>query len=110
LPVAAPDGILSVRARPEVLPMSFPPRWRAACSALGLLAVLGTTAPAGAQTLVDALARVYAENPQILAERARAEVVAHWDMATITRQLAETYREAVREKRATVAGPAPTVK
>ena len=52
--------------------MSFPPRWRAACSALGLLAVLGTTLPAGAQTLVDALARVYAENPQILAERARA--------------------------------------
>jgi GT2 family glycosyltransferase len=34
-----------------------------------------------------------------LAERARAEVVNHWDMATITRQLADSYREAVREKR-----------
>ncbi|MCX6587117.1 MAG: glycosyltransferase [Acidobacteria bacterium] len=45
-----------------------------------------------------------------LAERARAEVVAHWDMATITRQLAETYREAVREKRAPLASPRPTVK
>ena len=51
--------------------MSSFPRWRAACSALGLLAVLGTAVPAGAQTLADALARVYAENPQILAERAR---------------------------------------
>jgi len=45
-----------------------------------------------------------------LAERARAEVVAHWDMAIITRQLAATYRDAVREKRAPLAGPAPTVK
>jgi hypothetical protein len=37
-------------------------------------------------------------------------VVAHWDMATITRQLAETYRDAVREKRAPLASPRPTVK
>ena len=34
-----------------------------------------------------------------LAGRARAEVVEHWDMATITSRLAESYREAVREKR-----------
>ena len=34
-----------------------------------------------------------------LARRARAEVVEHWDMATITTRLAESYREAVREKR-----------
>jgi len=34
-----------------------------------------------------------------LAGRARAEVVEHWDMATITARLAESYREAVREKR-----------
>jgi hypothetical protein len=57
--------------------MSPIPRWRAACSAFGLLTVLGTTAPAGAQTLADALARVYAENPQILAERARVEPRLH---------------------------------
>ncbi len=38
-------------------------------------------------------------NAAALAERARAEVVDHWDMATITRKLADSYREAVREKR-----------
>jgi O-antigen biosynthesis protein len=33
-----------------------------------------------------------------MAERARAEVVANWDMAVITRKLVESYREMVREK------------
>lgn len=42
------------------------------------------------------------ENPQKAAEmaaRARDEVMAHWDMATITARLVESYRDAVREKR-----------
>jgi GT2 family glycosyltransferase len=34
-----------------------------------------------------------------MADRARAEVEAHWDMAAITRKLAEGYRNLVREKR-----------
>jgi GT2 family glycosyltransferase/glycosyltransferase involved in cell wall biosynthesis len=34
-----------------------------------------------------------------MARRARAEVEAHWDMATITRKLADGYAEMVREKR-----------
>jgi glycosyltransferase involved in cell wall biosynthesis len=34
-----------------------------------------------------------------MAVRARAEVVAHWDMAAITRKLVEGYGELVREKR-----------
>jgi hypothetical protein len=34
-----------------------------------------------------------------MATRAHAEVVAHWDMAAITRQLVEGYRELVKEKR-----------
>jgi GT2 family glycosyltransferase/glycosyltransferase involved in cell wall biosynthesis len=34
-----------------------------------------------------------------MAARARAEVVAHWDMAVITRKLVEGYGELVREKR-----------
>ena len=36
-----------------------------------------------------------------MAERARAEVEAHWDMAAITRKLVDGYREMVREKRST---------
>jgi len=35
-----------------------------------------------------------------MAARARAEVVAHWDMAAITRKLVEGYGELVKEKRA----------
>jgi glycosyltransferase involved in cell wall biosynthesis len=35
-----------------------------------------------------------------MAERARAEVEAHWDMAAITRRLVESYRDLVKEKRA----------
>ena len=35
-----------------------------------------------------------------MAERARAEVEAQWDMAAITRRLVEGYRELVKEKRA----------
>jgi O-antigen biosynthesis protein len=41
------------------------------------------------------------EDPQAAAEmaiRARDEVVAHWDMAAITRKLEASYREALREK------------
>jgi len=34
-----------------------------------------------------------------MAERARVEVVANWDMAAITRKLVESYRLAVAEKR-----------
>jgi hypothetical protein len=34
-----------------------------------------------------------------MAERARAEVEAQWDMAAITRCLVESYRDLVREKR-----------
>jgi O-antigen biosynthesis protein len=35
-----------------------------------------------------------------MAERARAEVEAQWDMAAITRRLVESYRELLKEKRA----------
>lgn len=35
-----------------------------------------------------------------LAETARRHVVEHWDMATITAKLADSYREAIQEKRA----------
>ena len=38
-----------------------------------------------------------------MAQRARAEVEAHWDMGAITRRLAEEYRALVRAKRATSA-------
>ncbi len=34
-----------------------------------------------------------------LAEKARKHVIAHWDMATITRKLADSYREVIAEKR-----------
>jgi glycosyltransferase involved in cell wall biosynthesis len=39
------------------------------------------------------------ESAAAMAERARGEVVANWDMAAITRRLVESYRELVREKR-----------
>jgi GT2 family glycosyltransferase/glycosyltransferase involved in cell wall biosynthesis len=42
------------------------------------------------------------ENPEKaagLAQRARCEVIANWDMAVLTRRLEESYREAMREKR-----------
>jgi GT2 family glycosyltransferase/glycosyltransferase involved in cell wall biosynthesis len=39
------------------------------------------------------------EKAAAMAERARAEVVANWDMAAITRKLVESYREMLREKR-----------
>jgi glycosyltransferase involved in cell wall biosynthesis len=42
-----------------------------------------------------------------MAARARAEVTANWDMATITRKLAESYEDVIREKRAT-AGRVPS--
>jgi len=35
-----------------------------------------------------------------MVERARQEVVAHWDSAIITARLAEEYREGLRRKRA----------
>jgi glycosyltransferase involved in cell wall biosynthesis len=37
-----------------------------------------------------------------MAARARAEVVANWDMAAITGRLVESYKDAVREKNATL--------
>jgi glycosyltransferase involved in cell wall biosynthesis len=43
------------------------------------------------------------ENPDAaaaMAERARAEVVTNWDMATITRKLVDGYHVLAREKRA----------
>ena len=59
--------------------------------------------PAGfAERVLDLL-----EHPQVAAEmaaRARAEVEARWDMATLTRRLAEGYRERVHEKRAVAPG------
>ena len=39
------------------------------------------------------------ESAADMAERARGEVVAHWDMAAITRKLIESYREMARAKR-----------
>ena len=36
-----------------------------------------------------------------MASRARNEIEAHWDMAMLTRRLAEEYRDLVRRKRAT---------
>ena len=39
------------------------------------------------------------ERAAAMAERARAEVVANWDMAAITRRLVESYGELVKEKR-----------
>jgi hypothetical protein len=38
-----------------------------------------------------------------MAARARAEVEQNWDMARVTRRLEASYREALREKRATAA-------
>jgi glycosyltransferase involved in cell wall biosynthesis len=38
-----------------------------------------------------------------LAEKARQHVLAHWDMATITKKLADSYREVIVEKRKTTA-------
>jgi glycosyltransferase involved in cell wall biosynthesis len=39
------------------------------------------------------------ERAAAMAERARAEVVAQWDMAAITRRLVDSYRDLVKEKR-----------
>ena len=39
------------------------------------------------------------ERAAAMAERARVEVEAQWDMAAITRRLVESYRELVKEKR-----------
>jgi glycosyltransferase involved in cell wall biosynthesis len=41
-----------------------------------------------------------------MAARARAEVVANWDMAAITARLVEHYENAVREKRKAISSPA----
>jgi hypothetical protein len=40
-----------------------------------------------------------------MAARARAEVVANWDMAAITARLVESYGDAVREKNPTSPSP-----
>jgi len=55
--------------------------------------------PAGFATRVVALLRD-PEKAAAMAERARTEVEANWDMAVITRRLVDGYRELVREKRA----------
>lgn len=47
------------------------------------------------------------EGAAAMAARARAEVVAHWDMAAITAKLVEGYREMVARKRAATASEAP---
>ena len=44
------------------------------------------------------------EEAASMADRARAEVTANWDMAAITRKLAESYREIIREKRGATGG------
>ena len=54
--------------------------------------------PAGFAERVIALLRD-PERAAEMAERARAEVVANWDMGAITGKLVEGYREIVREKR-----------
>jgi glycosyltransferase involved in cell wall biosynthesis len=54
--------------------------------------------PAGFADRVIALLRD-PEKAAAMAERARAEVVANWDMAAITRKLVESYRELVKAKR-----------
>lgn len=54
--------------------------------------------PAGFAGRVIALLRD-SERAAAMAERARAQVEAQWDMAAITRRLVESYREMVREKR-----------
>jgi GT2 family glycosyltransferase len=55
--------------------------------------------PAGFAARVVALLRD-PEKAAAMAERARAEVVANWDMAAITGKLVESYREMVKAKRA----------
>ena len=55
------------------------------------------------EAFAEAVLQVF-ENPQIAAEmagRARAEVETNWDMAVITARLAESYRQAVRDKNPT---------
>jgi GT2 family glycosyltransferase/glycosyltransferase involved in cell wall biosynthesis len=54
--------------------------------------------PAGFAERVVALLRD-PERAAAMAERARVEVVAQWDMSAITRRLVESYQELVREKR-----------
>jgi glycosyltransferase involved in cell wall biosynthesis len=55
--------------------------------------------PAGFAARVVALLRD-PEKAAAMAERARGEVVANWDMAAITGKLVESYREMVKAKRA----------
>ncbi|HKX00268.1 MAG TPA: glycosyltransferase [Bryobacteraceae bacterium] len=43
----------------------------------------------------------------VMAERARAEVEANWDMAVLTGKLVESYRDVVREKRSATCRPDP---
>jgi glycosyltransferase involved in cell wall biosynthesis len=47
------------------------------------------------------------EDAAEMARRARAEVAAHWDMTIITQKLADSYREAVMAKRATISRRGP---
>jgi glycosyltransferase involved in cell wall biosynthesis len=56
-----------------------------------------------AELFAEKVLQVFENAPMAaeMAARARAEVVANWDMATITVRLAESYRDATREKNAT---------
>ncbi|MDQ2899430.1 MAG: glycosyltransferase [Acidobacteriota bacterium] len=47
----------------------------------------------------NGVAEVLREGGEAMAARARAEVVANWDMAVLTRRLVESYEEVLREKR-----------
>jgi glycosyltransferase involved in cell wall biosynthesis len=57
-------------------------------------------APADFATKTIALLNAPAE-AAALADKARQHVLDYWDMATITRKLADSYREVIEEKRQT---------
>jgi glycosyltransferase involved in cell wall biosynthesis len=55
------------------------------------------------EAFADDVLRIFDDQPLAaeMAARARAEVVANWDMAAITARLVESYWDAVREKNPT---------
>ena len=59
------------------------------------------------EAFADKVLRVFDDQPLAaeMAARARAEVVANWDMAAITARLVESYWDAVREKNPTLTLP-----
>jgi glycosyltransferase involved in cell wall biosynthesis len=59
------------------------------------------------ETFADKVLQLF-DDPRLAADmaaRARAEVVANWDMAAITARLVESYWDAVREKNPTLPLP-----